>query len=105
MWHLCNQYLPERAGNSAWAFCPQHADGWAFRIGQDVAGVQRNEYGSSTPARRDDLYHSSRAAVETTYTQALRLCGLRWSRYYGQTETHLQHLLTATALNFLRLGR
>lgn len=45
-----------------------------------------------------------RAGVEATYAQAVRRCGLRRSRYAGQAKTHLQHLLTATALNLLRLG-
>jgi IS5 family transposase len=48
--------------------------------------------------------YAPRAGVEATYAQALRRCGLRRSRYYGQAKTHLQHLLTATALNLLRLG-
>ncbi len=48
--------------------------------------------------------YAPRAGVEATYAQALRRCGLRRSRYYGHAKTHLQHLLTATALNLLRLG-
>lgn len=48
--------------------------------------------------------YASRAGVEATYAQALRRCGLRRSRYCGRAKTHLQHLLTATALNLLRLG-
>jgi transposase len=48
--------------------------------------------------------YALRAGVEATYAQALRVGGLRRSRYTGQAKTHLQHLLTATALNLLRLG-
>jgi transposase len=48
--------------------------------------------------------YAPRAGVEATYSQALRRCGLRRSRYCGQAKTHLQHLLTATALNLLHLG-
>lgn len=48
--------------------------------------------------------YAPRAGVEATHAQALRRCGLRRSRYTGQAKTHLQHLLTATALNLLRLG-
>jgi len=48
--------------------------------------------------------YAPRAGVEATYAQALRRGGLRRSRYTGQAKTHLQHLLTATALNLLRLG-
>jgi transposase len=45
---------------------------------------------------------AARAGVEGTHSQAVRRCGVRHNRYTGQTKTHLQHLLTATALNFLR---
>ena len=48
--------------------------------------------------------YAPRVGVEATYSQAVRRCGLRRSRYSGQAKTHLQHLLTATALNVLRLG-
>jgi transposase len=48
--------------------------------------------------------YAPRAGVEATHAQARRLCGLRRSRYCGHAKTHLQHLLTATALNLLRLG-
>jgi transposase len=46
--------------------------------------------------------YAARAGVEGTHTQALRRCGLRECRYVGQAKTHLQHVLTATALNFMR---
>ncbi|MGZ3682007.1 MAG: IS1182 family transposase [Ktedonobacterales bacterium] len=48
--------------------------------------------------------YAQRAGVEATHAQALRVCGLRRSRYYGHAKTHLHLLLTATALNLLRLG-
>lgn len=49
------------------------------------------------------MAYAPRAGVEATHAQALRRCGLRRSRYAGQAKTHLQHLLTATALNLLRM--
>ncbi len=39
-----------------------------------------------------------------TLSQAVRRAGLRRSRYVGLARTHLGHLLTATAINFVRLG-
>jgi transposase len=48
--------------------------------------------------------YARRAGVEGTHTQAIRRCGLRQSRYMGLARTHLQHLLTAVALNVVRLG-
>jgi hypothetical protein len=35
---------------------------------------------------------------------ALRRCGLRQCRYIGEAKAHLQHLLTAAAINVVRLS-
>ena len=43
-----------------------------------------------------------RAAIEGTLSQGIRRSKMRRSRYIGLARTHLQHLLTATALNLLR---
>jgi transposase len=48
--------------------------------------------------------YAQRAGVEGTHAQALRVCGLRRSRYLGEAKTHLQHILSAVALNLLRIG-
>jgi transposase len=48
--------------------------------------------------------YASRSGIEATHEQAVRRCGLRRSRYIGLAKTHLQHLLTATAINMVRLG-
>ncbi len=48
------------------------------------------------------IYHK-RAGIEGTLSQALRKSGLRQSRYLGLAKTHLQHILTAAALNLSRL--
>jgi transposase len=47
-------------------------------------------------------YHQ-RAGIEGTFSQALRLAGLRQTRYVGMQKTHLQHLATAAAINILRV--
>jgi transposase len=47
-------------------------------------------------------YHA-RAGVEGTISQGVRECGLRRSRYIGMAKTHLQHVITAVAMNVLRL--
>jgi transposase len=48
--------------------------------------------------------YSQRAGVEGTPSQGVRRCGLRRTRYIGLARTHLQHLMTAVALNMVRLG-
>jgi transposase len=44
-----------------------------------------------------------RAGIEGTFSQTTRNTGLRRARYRGPPKTHLQHVLTAVATNFLRL--
>ena len=48
--------------------------------------------------------YAQRAGIEATQSQAVRRCGLRQCRYLGHAKTHLQHVLTATALNLVRVA-
>lgn len=47
--------------------------------------------------------YRKRAGIEGTFSQALRIAGLRHTRYIGIQKTHLQHLATAAATNILRV--
>lgn len=47
--------------------------------------------------------YNQRAGVEGTISQAVRGFGLRCARYVGLKKVHLQHILTATAMNAIRL--
>jgi hypothetical protein len=44
------------------------------------------------------------ARALTEPSQGVRAMGLRRARYLGLTKTHLQHVLTAAAINLVRLG-
>src|SRR5215207_7432719 len=48
--------------------------------------------------------YTKRAGIEGTVSRAVRTCEVRRSRYIGLTKTHLQHLLSAASLSFLRVG-
>jgi transposase len=48
--------------------------------------------------------YARRAGIEGTHAQGIRRCGLRQCRYIGQAKTHLQHVLTATARNVVRVA-
>ena len=48
--------------------------------------------------------HRRRAGIEGTLSQGVRAMHLRRSRYVGLAKTHLQHVLTAAAMNLSRLG-
>ena len=47
--------------------------------------------------------YAARAGIESTHEQAIHRCGLRRSRYIGLAKTHLQHVITAVAVNLVRL--
>ncbi len=49
--------------------------------------------------------YAKRAGVEGTIAQGVRSCELRRARYIGLARTHLQHLMTAAAINLVRLVR
>ena len=48
--------------------------------------------------------YAARAGIEGTISQGIRAFELRRSRYIGLARTHLQNVLTATAMNFVRVS-
>ena len=48
--------------------------------------------------------YTARAGIEGTHAQAISRCGLRRSRYIGLAKTHLQHVVTAAAINLVRVA-
>ena len=57
--------------------------------------------------RHDDGVHetvSNLGGIEGTHGQAVRRCGLRRCRYLGLAKVRLQHILTAVALNVVRIA-
>jgi transposase len=47
--------------------------------------------------------YARRAGIEGTLSEGVRAHGLRHARYVGLAKTHLQQLMTATAINFKRI--
>ena len=47
--------------------------------------------------------YNKRAGIEGTLSQAIRVCELRKTRYVGLAKTRLQHILTASAINIIRM--
>jgi hypothetical protein len=47
--------------------------------------------------------YARRAGIEGTLSQGVRAFSLRRSRYIGLAKTHFQHLVTAVAMNLVRL--
>lgn len=48
--------------------------------------------------------YAARAGIEGTHAQAISRCGLRRCRYIGLAKTRLQHVLTAVAVNLVRVA-
>jgi transposase len=48
--------------------------------------------------------YAKRAGIEGTLSQGVRSFGLRRARYRGTAKAHLQHVATATAINFSRVS-
>jgi transposase len=76
-----------------------------------ILGLQAREHHEALQAARQhqttDVFrrqYAARAGIEGTHEQAIRRCGLRQSRYIGLAKTHLQHLITATAINVVRVA-
>jgi transposase len=75
-----------------------------------ILGLQTREQHEALQAARQQQtteafrrQYAARAGIEGTHEQAIRRCGLRRSRYIGLAKTHLQHLVTATAINMVRV--
>lgn len=47
--------------------------------------------------------YSARAGIEGTLSQGIRAFGLRQARYLGHSKTHMQHIVTAVAINIVRI--
>jgi transposase len=76
-----------------------------------ILGLQAREHHEALQAARQhqttDVFrhqYAARAGIEGTHEQAIRRCGLRQSRYIGLAKTHLQHIITATAINVVRVA-
>ena len=49
--------------------------------------------------------YARRAGIEGTISQGVRAFGLRQAKYIGAAKTHLQHVLTAAAIDFVRVAQ
>lgn len=47
--------------------------------------------------------YDKRAGIEGTLAKGIQVMGLRRTRYIGLAKTHLQHVLTAAAMNMSRI--
>ncbi len=69
------------------------------QVAHEALQARRQE--QDTPAFRQD--YQTRAGIEGTLSQAVRGMGMRRARYDGLRKTHLEHVLTAVAVNLVRI--
>jgi len=62
--------------------------------------LARRQEQETSPFRQG---YATRAGIEATLSQGVRRMGLRRARYDGLQKTHLQHVLTAVAINLVRI--
>jgi transposase len=91
--------------------CPHRARCTKSKLEPRLIGLQAREHHETLCAARQRQkteefrsQYAARAGIEATHEQAIRRCGLRQCRYIGQAKTSLQHVLTATAVNLVRLN-
>ena len=63
--------------------------------------LQARRQEQETPAFRQA--YQIRSGIEGTLSQAVRGMGMRRARYDGLHKTHLEHMLTAVAINLVRI--
>ena len=89
--------------------CPSRID--CTRAKRRTITVRRQDHHLALQAARTrettEAYateYARRAGVEGTLSHGTRAYGLRRARYIGEAKTALQHLLTAAAINFVRMA-
>jgi transposase len=90
--------------------CPARPKCTRAATGPRQLRVRTEEYHQALPVARQrqttEIYrkeYAVRAGIEATLSQGVRRSDLRHARYVGLAKTHLQQVLTATALNVVRV--
>jgi transposase len=73
-----------------------------IRTREHYEALQARRAEETTPAYATE--YCRRAGIEGTISQGVRRCGMRRSRYVGRAKTHLDHVFTAAAINYVRVA-
>ncbi|HMB06898.1 MAG TPA: transposase, partial [Isosphaeraceae bacterium] len=91
--------------------CPFRAQCTKAQKEPRIIGLQAREHHEALQAARRgqtteefQARYVARSGIEGTHEQAIRRCGLRQCRYIGEAKAHLQHVLTAAAIDVVRLS-
>jgi transposase len=89
--------------------CPVRERCTTSKAGRQIGFIPEPEFSALQAAREreqtDDFKeaYKKRAGVEGTISQAVGVLGMRRTRYQGLDKVHLQHLMTAAAMNLMRV--
>lgn len=91
--------------------CPQRAQCTHAKVEPRLIGLQERPQEEALQKRRAEqktpefqAVYTVRAGIEGTHAQGIRRCDLQQARYVGLVKTQLQEILTAVALNLIRLA-
>jgi transposase len=91
--------------------CPLRVHCTKAKAEPRIIGLQAQVYHEALQQARQTqqteefrLEYAARAGIESTHEQAIRRCGLRDCRYIGSAKTRLQHIVTAAAINVIRIS-
>jgi hypothetical protein len=125
-WHTQQATCPQGHRSSRWslagerievvfppeicACCPVRSDCTQSQTTGRVLHLRPREAHEALYSRRQEQQtqqfrqqYAARAGIEGTLSQAVRGKGLRRARYDGLHKTHLQQILTAVAINLVRI--
>jgi transposase len=89
--------------------CPVRQRCTTSKTGRKVGFIPEPEFSALQAAREREQTdefkqaYKKRAGVEGTISQAVGVLGMRRARYRGLDKAHLQHLMTAAAMNLMRV--
>lgn len=69
-------------------------------------GIHHQQLQQMRQQQQSDIWYeqyADRAGIEATFSQVMRVTGLRQTRYIGLKKTHLHNTLSASALNLIRV--
>ncbi len=109
-WSLAGERMEVVFAREVCAACPMRSDctkssttGRVLHVRPQAAheALQARRREQVTPAFRQ--VYQTRAGIEGTLSQAVRGMGVRRARYDGLHKTHVQHVVTAVAINLVRI--
>ncbi len=109
-WSVCPERIEVEFARQTCGGCPCRTDCTRAQFTGRVVHLRPQAAYEALQARRAEQQtlefrqqYATRAGIEGTHSQGVRRMGLRRARYEGLQKTHFQHVLTAVAINLVRI--